>query len=161
MIITATQTNVTVTPRKLRLVAFAVKQHSPLVAIQELTYLNKEAARVLLKVMKQAVANAKNNKDVNPADLTIKEIVINKGRVYKRGRASARGRSKPYEHVHSHVTVKLATPEVKPLKDVKEVTAPVAKKLATSIKEAVVKSTKPAAKKPTAKKVTKQIKETK
>lgn len=140
MIITATQTNVTVTPRKLRMVAFAVKKHTPAVALQELTFLNKEAARVLLTVLKQAMANAKNTQ-VNPADLTIKEIIINKGRTYKRGRASARGRSKPYKHVQSHVTIKLTTPEVK------KVEAPVVKK---------VEAKKPVAKKTVTKKTIKK-----
>lgn len=113
MIITAKQSNVSVTPRKLRLVVFAIKDLTPGLAVEQLTYLNKEAARVLVKVLKQALANAKNNFQITPDSLRFKEIIINKGRVLNRGRAASRGRSKPYQHVFSHVTIKLESVEPK------------------------------------------------
>lgn len=138
MIITGKQTNVSVTPRKLRLVAYAVKKMTPSVAVEELTYLNKEAARVLVKVIKQALANAKNNFQIAAPQLHFKEIIINQARVLNRGRASARGKSKPYQHVFSHITVILESAEVKETVIPSKVEGSLPKKPA--VKKAITKS---------------------
>lgn len=151
MIITATQSNATITPRKMRLVAYAVKTMTPTEALEQLTFLNKEAARILAKVLKQALANAKHNSQVDSNDLTIKEIVVNKGRILKRGRAAARGRSKPFKHQQSHVTIKLETIPAK------AIPAPVAPTKAKATKTTPVKAATKKAAATVKAKITKKI----
>lgn len=114
MIIIASRKQIPVTPKKMRMVVESVKNLSPLVAIEQLEYQNKNAALPLSKLLKQAVANAQNNYQLSPDSLRIKEIMVDKGWTLKRWRAASRGRGKPFTRVRSHVTVKLisVTPEV-------------------------------------------------
>ncbi len=107
MIITATQRQIPVTPRKMRMMAVAIKQMRPQEAIEQLGFLNNSAALPLQKVLKTATANAINNHKLNADNLTIKEIVVNQGWTLKRWQAGARGRGKPYTRRRAHVTVKL------------------------------------------------------
>lgn len=112
MIITATQRQISVTPRKMRMMATAIKNLKPQEAVNQLEYLNYSAAKPLSKVIKQAIANATNNHKINPDSLKIKEIVVNQGWTLKRWHAGARGRGKPYTRRRSHVTVKLENASV-------------------------------------------------
>ena len=107
MIITATQRQISVTPRKMRMMATAVRNLKPQEAVKQLEYLNYSAAKPLSKVIKQAIANATNNHKISPDTLRIKEIVVNQGWTLKRWHAGARGRGKPYTRRRSHVTIKL------------------------------------------------------
>ena len=109
MIITATQKQIPVTPRKMRMMVVAIKDLKPQEAIEQLNYLNYAAAEPLKKVIKQALANATNNHKINPDTLTFKEVVVNQGWTLKKVRAGARGRGKPYTRRRSHVTVTLKT----------------------------------------------------
>lgn len=113
MIVTATQKQISVTPRKMRMMAHAIKNLKPLKAIEELGYLNQSAAKPLRKVLQQAMANATNNHKLSPDLLSIKEVVIGQGWTLKRWRPGARGRGKPYTRRRSHVTVKLEAREPK------------------------------------------------
>ncbi|KKU03085.1 MAG: 50S ribosomal protein L22 [Candidatus Amesbacteria bacterium GW2011_GWB1_47_26] len=79
MIIKAKASSVMTSPRKLRLVANAVRGLSPKVAIDQLRLLPKRAARVLLAVFEQAMGNAKNNFKMSPENLKIKSLQINDG----------------------------------------------------------------------------------
>lgn len=66
-------------PRKLRLVADAVRSMAPTEAMKHLKMLPKRAAGGLFKVYSQAVANAKNNFGVSPAGLQTKSLQIQEG----------------------------------------------------------------------------------
>lgn len=66
-------------PRKLRLVAKALSGLSPEKVVFSLKAVNKRAARPILLVMQQAIANAKNNFAANPGDLTVETIQILEG----------------------------------------------------------------------------------
>lgn len=112
MEIRATQKFVVTSPRKLREVAALVKSLSPKDAVERLPYVQKRAAGPLGKVIRTAIANAKQvNIDVE--DLFIKEIQINEGPKLKRWRAGARGRAKPYAKRMSHIRVILEVKEAK------------------------------------------------
>jgi large subunit ribosomal protein L22 len=146
MEIKARASHVTVTPRKVQLVANAVRDLRPQDAVEQLTYLNKSAALPLAKVIRQAIANAENNFKVASSELRIKTIVVTKGISLKRFLAGARGRGKPYAHTRSHITViletkdtktKLATPTIATKPAVKKVVAP-----KTATKAVVKKVTK-------------------
>lgn len=107
MIVVATQKQISVTPRKMKMLAVAVKTLKPQEAVKQLGFINYSAAKPLRKTIQQALANAVNNHKLNPNTLRIKEIIVNQGLTLKRWRAGARGRGKPYTHRRSHLTVKL------------------------------------------------------
>jgi len=73
-----------ISPRKLQLVAGAVKQFSPQGAINRLSVWNKKGARLLLKVIQTAVADAENNFGLKKETLRFKSILVNEGPSLKR-----------------------------------------------------------------------------
>ncbi len=94
-----------ISPRKVRLVADAVRELPIEEAKSSLAGLNNRAAEPLLKVLNSAVANAVNNGNANKGDLGIKEINITEGIRYKRYHYAGRGRVRPYVKRTSHINV--------------------------------------------------------
>jgi len=79
-------------PRKLRLVADAVRGLSPLSAIEALKHLPQRGARPVRLVLEQAMGNAKNNAGFSPDRLLIDTIQVMGGpRVAKKSDVHARG----------------------------------------------------------------------
>lgn len=116
MIITATQKYIRQTPRKLRLVAHSVKKLSLAQAVAQLGVIERKASLVVLKVLKQAVANAVNNKGLKVEELSIKNITVGEGPRYRRFNPVSRGRAHSIVKLTSHLTVELQTQdEVKPV----------------------------------------------
>jgi len=70
---------VRMSPRKLRLVAKSVSKLNPEKAVAYLRAINKRAAKPIMQVMQQAIANAKNNFQASPGDLFIESIQIAEG----------------------------------------------------------------------------------
>lgn len=97
-----------ISPRKVRLVADAVRDMSIEDAKVSLENLSNRASEPLLKVLNSAVANAVNNGNANKGDLSIKEINITEGVRYKRYHYAGRGRVRPYVRRTSHINVVLA-----------------------------------------------------
>jgi len=106
----STQKFIVTSPRKLREVVAMIKKLKPADAVERLPFTNKRAADPLLKVVKSAIANAKQ-KNVNPEDLIFSEIQIGEGPRLKRYRAGSRGRAKPYKRRMSHIRVVLKVVE--------------------------------------------------
>lgn len=110
MIIKAEQKYLRTSPRKLRLVADMVREiGSPKTALEYLVHINKRASLPLEKVLKQAVANAKNSAGIGEDQLRIKEITVNEGPFYKRFRPVSRGRAHAIKKRTSHIRVILET----------------------------------------------------
>ena len=74
--------------------AFAILQYTP-----------KEAAVVINKVLKSAVANAENNHDLNVENLYVAETFVGAGPTLKRFRPHAQGRAFRINKRTSHITV--------------------------------------------------------
>ncbi|MCS7091948.1 MAG: 50S ribosomal protein L22 [Patescibacteria group bacterium] len=102
----STQKYLITSPRKLREVVFMIKKLSPSEALNKISFTFKRAAFPLAKVIKSAIANAKQ-KGVDISDLAFESIQINDGPKLKRWRAGARGRAKPYKRRMSHIKVVL------------------------------------------------------
>jgi large subunit ribosomal protein L22 len=116
MIIKAQQKNIPVTPKKMQLVANAVKHMRPVEAAQLLEAYNKKSASYLAKTIRQAMANATNNLNLPADSLKINQILMGRGMILKRFHAGARGRAKPYQKIRSHLTVLLeSTPAKEPV----------------------------------------------
>jgi large subunit ribosomal protein L22 len=95
-------------PRKVRLVANAIKGKTVGQAELELRFMVKRAALPLEKLLASAVANAVNQSGLNKDDLIIKEIRVDKGIVLKRSMPRAFGRASAINKRSSHVTIVLA-----------------------------------------------------
>lgn len=111
MEIIAISKSVRVAPRKVRLVADAIRKLSISDAIVSLSVLNKRGALSLSKTLKSAVANAKNNNKVGIEELSIKAIDVLEAPSFKRFHASTKGRTHPYKRRGSHIRVVLEKKE--------------------------------------------------
>lgn len=118
-IYTATQKYIIMSPRKLRSVVGVIKKMRPVEAVSKLPFIGKRAGEPLAKVIKSAIANARNQ-GVSETDLSFKEIQIGQGPKLKRGRAASRGRWHGYAKRMSHIRVTLVAiiKKEEPKKDV-------------------------------------------
>lgn len=103
----ATLTNYRQSPRKVRLVAHAVKGKSVEQAEVQLSYMPKRAADPIRKLINSAAANAAKD-GIDTKNLIIKNIEVNQGLVMKRFMPRAMGVAKPIKKKMSHVTVALS-----------------------------------------------------
>jgi large subunit ribosomal protein L22 len=74
-------------------------------AIDALSHSPKKAAKLILKTLLSAIANAENNNNMDIDELMIKTIHVDQGPVMKRMRPRARGRSDRILKPSSHITV--------------------------------------------------------
>jgi large subunit ribosomal protein L22 len=102
-------------PRKVRLVANAVKGKAVVEADAVLSYMIKRGAEPIKKLIKSAVTNAVLA-GANADTLVVKNIEVNKGFVLKRAMPRAMGSSSPINKRTSHVTVTLAQADAKKAK---------------------------------------------
>ena len=117
MKIRATLNYLRMSPRKVRLVAQAIRGKRVPDAERVLKFLSRRAALPVEKLLSSAVASARHNFQVtDPASLTVSEILVNPGPTLKRRRARAMGRAFPIRKRTSHVRLVLeaAVPLAKP-----------------------------------------------
>ena len=94
-----------IAPRKARWVIDLIRNKSVIEADIVLNNINKEAARLIRKVLTSATANATNNLGLKKEDLVVKEAYINEGQVMKRMKFGSRGHVDPIKKRTSHITV--------------------------------------------------------
>lgn len=94
-------------PRKLRLIADAVRSLSPEQALSHLKFTSKAAALPLYKAIKQAVSNAKDQLGLSANKLAFKTIDIMAGPTYKRFQPVSRGMAHSIMKRTSHIRVEL------------------------------------------------------
>jgi large subunit ribosomal protein L22 len=94
-------------PRKLRLVADAVRVLSPEQALAHLKFTDKAAALPMYKAIKQAVANAKEQMGLAVNKLAFKTIDVMDGPTYKRFQPVSRGMAHSIMKRTSHIRVEL------------------------------------------------------
>ena len=92
-------------PRKARLIIDLVRGKSVVEADKICRNYNSEAARLTLKVLTSAVANAENNLGLDKTKLYVKEAYVNEGQTMKRARMGSRGHVDPIKKRTSHITV--------------------------------------------------------
>lgn len=76
-------------------------------ALGILAYNPRYASSLIEKLLKSAIANAENNKGMNPENLYVAECFANKGPTMKRIRPRAQGRAYRIEKRMSHITIVL------------------------------------------------------
>ncbi|MCD8539204.1 MAG: 50S ribosomal protein L22 [Leadbetterella sp.] len=101
-------------PRKARLVADLIRGKKVNQALGILSYQPQQAAPVIKKVLLSAIANWQNrNEDarIEDADLYVKTIMIDGGRVLKRLRPAPQGRAYRVRKRSQHITIVVDTLE--------------------------------------------------
>ncbi|MBO7494130.1 MAG: 50S ribosomal protein L22 [Bacteroidales bacterium] len=95
-------------PRKTRIMANVIRGKNVDYAMNVLKYSHREASEKLLKLLKSAVANwqVKNeDKRLEDADLYVKTIMVDGGRMLKRIRTAPQGRAARIRKRSNHVTL--------------------------------------------------------
>lgn len=95
-------------PQKVRLVVDLVRGKKIEEAKQILLFTRKYAAGHVSKVLNSALANAKQNPNIDENILYVKEIFVDQGPSLKRWRARAQGRAAAIKKRMSHITVILS-----------------------------------------------------
>ena len=111
MQVRAEQKHILISPRKLRLVIDQVRGLPADQAMVILDYIPKKGAKFVQKTLASAMANARNNYDLDTDNLYVAEIYANEGPRLKRMKAGARGRYKPRVRRTAHLLVVLAERE--------------------------------------------------
>ncbi len=108
-----------ISPRKVRLVADLIRKNKVEHAERILNFTVKKAAGPIAKLLKTAVADARNNFHLNPDNLYISRITVDEGPKYKRWRPRSRGMVNQIKKRTSHITLVLE--ETKPGKEAKAI----------------------------------------
>ena len=96
-----------VAPRKVRLVADLIRGKRSEEALNILTYTKKAAAKILIKLLKSAIANASQKKHIDIDRLYIKRITVDQGPTIKRYPPRALGRATMIRKRTSHIHITL------------------------------------------------------
>ena len=100
--------NVPTSPRKMRTVADLVRGKSVSYALKELKYQPKVGARYLEKLLLSGISNWQNkyeDEKLEDANLFIKTITVDSGRMLKRLRPAPQGRAHRIRKRSNHITI--------------------------------------------------------
>ena len=94
-------------PRKMRAIVNMVRGESVEHALAKLRLMPKKGARLIIKALESATANAedKSGGEVDVDDLRVKTITIDGGPIIKRWMPRSMGRANRIQHRTSHLTV--------------------------------------------------------
>ncbi|MFA6006429.1 MAG: 50S ribosomal protein L22 [Candidatus Paceibacterota bacterium] len=94
-------------PRKVRLIADAIRGRQVSDALAQLDLMVKRGAAPMKKLLMSAVANAENNFKLNKDSLMVKNVTVNAGVTMKRSMPRAFGRAYPIHKRTSHISLTL------------------------------------------------------
>ena len=107
MQVTARLRHARISPQKCRLVADTVRGKGVGNALSTLKFMPKKGARLVLKVLESAIANAENNLGADIDELKVMRIEIDTAPVLKRFAARAKGRGNRIVKRNSHITLEV------------------------------------------------------
>jgi large subunit ribosomal protein L22 len=96
-----------VAPRKARLVADLIRGKGSEEALNILTFTKKGAAKIVIKLLKSAIANAGQKKNIDIDRLYVKRITVDQGPTWKRYTPRALGRATVIQKRTSHINIVL------------------------------------------------------
>jgi large subunit ribosomal protein L22 len=99
---------VRISPQKIRKIAGAIKGEPVEKGLNILKFMPQKSAGLLEKVLRSAVANAEESKNLDVDTLVIRNVLIDQGPTLKRFRARARGRGSRILKRTSYITVVVA-----------------------------------------------------
>jgi len=97
--------NVPMSPQKVREVTRQIQGLPALQAQAVLAVVPRKSARMILKTLKSAIANAENNNKAKPEELVVKEALAQTGVRYKRFTPKARGSAGPIIKRRCHIKI--------------------------------------------------------
>lgn len=115
MIVKASAKGVSMSPRKVGVVAALVRGRSVADAITILEHTPRRSSLPVKKLIQSAQANATNNHDLQLSSLKLSSITVTPGPRMKRYRPAAHGRALPFQRKSSHIYV-VVEGEAKPAK---------------------------------------------
>jgi large subunit ribosomal protein L22 len=101
----ATAKHIRLSPRKARSIVNTIRGQKVDKAFSILEFSPQKTARIVLKLLKSAVANAENNYELSVDHLIVSEAYVNDGPRMKRVWARGRGRADILQKRMSHITV--------------------------------------------------------
>ena len=104
----ATLRRVRISPRKARLVLDVVKGKPAQQALQDLAFSPTKGAEIIEKLLRSAVANAKEQSGSDVDELVVAGGWVDMAKTMKRFRPRAQGRATPIRKKSSHITLQLA-----------------------------------------------------
>jgi len=131
-------------PKKVRLVANLIKGMKVQEAINQLSFVNKNAKKPILKLLNSAVANAEHDYNLKKENLFIKEIRVDLAGALKRWQPKAHGRATPILKKISHISLILEEIVSTKAKKVKKEKKAAVKPVKLSSLEEVKEKIKPA-----------------
>lgn len=99
--------NIRISPRKARLVVDTIRGKSVLEAEHILMFMPKRGGRMVLTLLRSAIANAEHQYQSEKKTLFVTKVTANEGTVMKRFRARAFGSGAPIRKRTSHVYIVL------------------------------------------------------
>ncbi len=100
--------NVTVSPQKMREVVRQIQGLPAEQAVAVLTMVPRKSARLVVKTLRSAIANAENNNNLKVENLRVKEAVAGAATTLKRFTPKARGSAGPILKRRSHIRIVLS-----------------------------------------------------
>lgn len=113
MQVKATAKFIHMSPRKTRLVVDLVRGLPIEDARRQLMFSKKAAAKPVLKTLNSAIANARNNFDIDTEKLFVSLASVNEGPTIKRFAPRARGTAATIRYRMSHITIGVDVKEEK------------------------------------------------
>ena len=108
MEVTASLKNASLSAQKCRLVADMIRTVEVSKAVDILKFTQKKGARIILKLLESAIANAENNNGVDIDELKVSTIFVDEAPTFKRIRARAKGRANRILKRNCHITIKVS-----------------------------------------------------
>jgi large subunit ribosomal protein L22 len=99
--------HIRISPQKVRGIVNLVRGKQIDNAIAELRFCKKGGAKPVLKLVKSAVANAKQKGGIDLENLFVKTITVNNGPIMKRWKARSRGMAHRILKRSCHISVEL------------------------------------------------------
>lgn len=102
---TAKASYIRYSPYKLRPLADVIRGKSATFALGWLTTYRNQRTESLKKLVESVVANAKNLKNVGIEDLSVKEVRVDQGPIFRYFKPGAQGRAMPQRKRLSHISI--------------------------------------------------------
>ena len=99
-------------PKKVREVVRTIQGRKANDAVDLLTLIPRKSARLIVKTLKSAIANAENNNNLSADSLVVKSALVENGPVLKRFKAGARGTAMPRRKKMSHIRIVLSDGQI-------------------------------------------------
>jgi large subunit ribosomal protein L22 len=94
-----------ISPRKARLVADLVRGKGSEEALNILSFTKKASSKILIKLLKSAIANATQKKTIDIDRLYVRQIMVDEGPTMKRYQSRALGRATTIRKRTSHIHI--------------------------------------------------------